>query len=252
MNQSESIVDLAAALIAARPNFAPAIKNSFNPSFKSTANPNGSKYTDLASAIDATQAALLAQGIVVLQSPSGSIEHRSVSITTRLLHKSGQFLEGTLDVPALGRNGYDAQSVGSAITYGRRYALMAMLGIAPEDDDGNAASGPEPQKEIQRKSEKAQIGIASNGDPIFDENGEPVVERQAAPPVTKKNGPQKVTASSSPGVGVPRGKRFFAIAMSNGHTKEEINDYLGSIGVERSEEIPVSAYEEACDWAAGA
>lgn len=59
-----------------------------------------------------------------------------VEIETTLLHTSGEFMCDVLWVPC-GKN--DAQGLGSAITYGRRYALMAVAGVAPVDDDGNAA-----------------------------------------------------------------------------------------------------------------
>lgn len=126
------------------------------------------------------------------------------------------------------------------LKYALRMNLMIPDELDPENDKDEPAGKP---NGIQRKSEKAQIGITAGGEPIFDEYGDPVVERPAAPPVTKTNGYEKQ-------VGIPRGKRFFAIAMGAGHSKEEINNYLGGIGVEKSEEIPVSKYEDACKWAA--
>lgn len=255
MNQSETITDLATALIEAKKKFLPALKTAVNPAFKS-------KYTDLATAIAATETALLEYGLVLLQSPHSDIPNHTVAVTTRLMHKSGQFMEGSLEMPAIGRNGFDAQSMGSAITYARRYALMAFLGIAPEDDDGNAASGAgttnRSGKEIVRRSEKAQpaqIGITSDGEPIWDEDGSVVTletplaqqlkasiaQRQAAPPAT--NGGFKTITEK-------QAKRFFAVSMSAGHSKAEINNYLGSLGYEKTEEIEPAKYEEAMQWAA--
>lgn len=239
MNQTDNIAELATALIEAKKKFTKALKNASNPAFKS-------KYADLASAIEATEAALSECGLAVMQFAGCQPAEECVSVTTRILHKSGQYIENVLDMPARGRQGFDAQSVGSAITYARRYALMAMVGIAPEDDDGNAASGANngTAKEIVRKSEKPQVGVTASGEPIFDEDGTPVVVR---PPVTQMQAPRQYGGAQ---VGIPRGKRFFAIAMQAGHTKDEVNNYLGALGCEKSEEIPVSKYEEACGWAA--
>jgi hypothetical protein len=244
MNSTPEISELASALVEARKKFSPALKHAKNPAF-------GSKYVDLATAVEATDTALSESGLTVIQSPHGSTVEQTVTITTRLLHKSGQWLEGELTLPVKGQRGYDAQAVGSAITYGRRYAYMAMLGIAPEDDDGNAASQPDrsEQPSIQRKSEKAQVGITQNGEPIFDEDGDMVVQRAATLAVS--TAPNFIAPSNGKHVGIPRGKRFFAIAMGAGRSKAEINDYLGTLGCEKSEEIPVSQYEAACAWAAG-
>jgi hypothetical protein len=208
MNQSLEITLLAAALVEARKKFSPALKLSKNPAFNS-------KYVDLASAIEATDSALAESGITVVQSPQSTIAEQSLTITTRLLHKSGQWLEGDLTLPVKGQRGYDAQAVGSAITYGRRYAYMAMLGIAPEDDDGNGASAAPTSngsgKEIVRKSEKAK-------------------------PVT---------------IGPEKGKAFMRFAQDQGRDMEEIVDYLGSLGHENASELLVSEAQAAKDWALG-
>lgn len=137
MQQTENIADLAVAFIAAQQKFKPAVKDSTNPAFKS-------KYVDLAGAIEAVQEALNENGLCVIQGATGSPEAATVSVTTRLLHKSGQWIEETMTLPAVGRDGPTAQSFGSGLTYARRYGLMALVGIAPEDDDGTAASGPMP------------------------------------------------------------------------------------------------------------
>lgn len=134
MNSSENISTLAAALVKAQKAFTPALKQAVNPHFKS-------KYVDLASAIEAAQPALLENGIAVLQGAAGEISSQSITVTTRLLHSSGEWIEDCLTLPAATRGDFSAQSAGSAITYARRYSYMAILGFAPEDDDGNGASG---------------------------------------------------------------------------------------------------------------
>jgi hypothetical protein len=120
---------IAAAFVAAKRAFAPALKTETNSHFKN-------KYVDLASCLDAVNGALLDNGIAVYQEtfevPDG------VCVETVFLHESGETLRmGKLHVPAAK---HDPQGYGSALTYARRYSLMAATGIAPEDDDGNAGS----------------------------------------------------------------------------------------------------------------
>lgn len=133
MEQSETIGALAAALAKAQGAMRGAIKDANNPHFKS-------KYADLASVWDACRDALSANGLSVIQAP-GPCEGNQLSVTTILAHSSGEWMRERLTIPL---SKVDAQGYGSAVTYGRRYALSAMVGIAPEDDDGNAAVNPGP------------------------------------------------------------------------------------------------------------
>lgn len=120
---------IAAAFVRAKKEFSPAIKNSSNPHFKS-------RYADLAACIEAVDDAFLNNGIVMYQETFD--DQAGVTVETVLLHESGEMLRcGKLHVPAP-KN--DPQGYGSALSYARRYSLMAACGIAPEDDDGNAAS----------------------------------------------------------------------------------------------------------------
>lgn len=120
---------IAAALVAAQKSFGPALKTSNNPHFKS-------KYADLASCIEAVLDALNANGVALIQQCHEC--DSGVLVETIFLHESGEtWSAGKLRVPAA-KN--DAQGYGSALTYARRYSLMAACGIAPEDDDGNAAT----------------------------------------------------------------------------------------------------------------
>lgn len=120
----------AKAFVAAQMATEAVKKAATNPAFRS-------KYADLSEVVEATVPALNANGIAVIQSPG--FDGELVSVTTMLIHESGATVTGTLRMrPA--KN--DPQGVGSAITYGRRYSLLAMTGAAPEDDDGNAASAP--------------------------------------------------------------------------------------------------------------
>ena len=126
---SENLNELAAALAKAQALMEPAKKDEANPFFKS-------KYADLASVWNACRGPLSANGLSVTQltSTNGSI----VTVTTLLLHASGQYISSVLSMQA---DKATPQGIGSAITYARRYALSAIVGISAEDDDGNAASG---------------------------------------------------------------------------------------------------------------
>lgn len=116
----------------------------------------GSKYADLAACVEAVTPALNENGIGVLQFPF--FDGQAVNVTTTLLHESGASVTATL---SLKPSKSDPQGVGSASTYGRRYALLAMTGAAPEDDDGNAASGPRQQEPPPPKPEEHGIFIAA-------------------------------------------------------------------------------------------
>jgi hypothetical protein len=121
--------NIASALVRAQRGFAPALKTSTNPHFRS-------KYVDLAGCIEAVVDALNSAGIALVQRTSE--DSTGVTVETVFVHESGETLEcGKLHVPAAKQ---DPQGYGSALTYARRYSLMAACGIAPEDDDGNAAS----------------------------------------------------------------------------------------------------------------
>lgn len=125
---------IAAAFVKAQSEFGAALKTNTNPHFKS-------KYADLSSVIDAVIDALNKNGIAIIQQNHEC--ESGVSIETVFLHESGQEIRsGKLWLPA---SKQDAQGYGSALTYARRYSLMAACGIAPEDDDGNAASKPKPE-----------------------------------------------------------------------------------------------------------
>ena len=120
---------IAAALVKAQKAFGPALKTSTNPHFKS-------RYADLAACVEAVIDALNDNGIALIQKNYDCTN--GVMIETMFVHESGEMMEcGKLHVPA---SKQDAQGYGSALTYARRYSLMAAAGIAPEDDDGNAAS----------------------------------------------------------------------------------------------------------------
>lgn len=120
--------NIASALVKAQRAFGPALKDKTNPAFRS-------KYADLGACIDAVMDALNAAGIALIQRQHP--HDGGVCIETVFIHESGeQISAGMLTVPAAK---HDPQGYGSALTYARRYSLMAACGIAPEDDDGQAA-----------------------------------------------------------------------------------------------------------------
>lgn len=120
---------IAAAFVKAQTKFAPALKTTLNPHFKR-------KYADLSACIEAVIDALNEEKIALIQKTHEN--DLGVKVETVFIHESGElFSAGYLNVPA---DKQTPQGYGSALTYARRYSLMAACGIAPEDDDGNAAS----------------------------------------------------------------------------------------------------------------
>jgi hypothetical protein len=135
MNQSESIANLTLALSIVQGKMSHAIKDSANPFFKS-------KYADLESVWDACRSLLSENGLAVMQFPGLYSElDKSMSLTTIISHKSGEWIGQEMSVPV---SKVDPQGAGSALSYMRRYSLAAVVGVVSanqEDDDGNAASG---------------------------------------------------------------------------------------------------------------
>jgi hypothetical protein len=134
MNRSEQLGELAAALAQAQGVMLGAKKDSDNPYFKS-------KYADLASVVEAIRGPLSAHGLSYVQIPIPT-EGDWVRVETVLLHASGQWISGTVEVPV---SKADAHGYGGALTYARRYGLSSIVGVAQEDDDGNAATQAKPR-----------------------------------------------------------------------------------------------------------
>jgi hypothetical protein len=133
-DHSEQLGDLAKALAKAQGELQDAKRDAKNPHFKNT-------YATLSSVRAAVTPTLAKHGLSTLQSfePHGG---EGVCVVTWLLHESGQFIRSRLYLPVSKK---DAQGFGSAISYGRRYALAAIVGIASDDDDdAEAAVGKRP------------------------------------------------------------------------------------------------------------
>lgn len=153
MNKSESINELATALAKAQGELQNASKSSQNNHFKSS-------YADLAEVLNTLRPSLSKNGLSVSQFPS--YQNGIVSVDTLLMHSSGQWLSGNISVP-IGKQ--DAQSIGSATTYCRRYSLAAVVGIAQEDDDANSAAGNAPannSSNAQQIQEPDWIGLIAD------------------------------------------------------------------------------------------
>lgn len=130
MSQSDQINEIVGALAKAQGEMKGAVKDTANTFFKT-------QYATLASALEACREPLSKNGLAVVQTTE-TTDVGNVNLKTILAHSSGQYFTSTY--PILPTKN-DPQGFGSALTYGRRYCLMAIVGIAPEDDDGESASG---------------------------------------------------------------------------------------------------------------
>jgi hypothetical protein len=139
MNKSDQINEIALALSKAQSQIKGVMEDSVNPHFKN-------KYASLQSVIDACRDQLATNGLAVthLLTDLSCYTMDFVTIETVLMHSSGQWISSTFSVPVSKK---DAQGFGSAITYARRYSLMAALNLAPTDDDGQAAAAAAPKSE---------------------------------------------------------------------------------------------------------
>lgn len=137
--QGDNLAALFASMVAAQGDMGTVLKDAVNPHFKS-------KYADLATVCDAVIPALNKHGIAVIQAPG--MNGPRVTVETILAHKNGAMMRTILELTPTKA---DPQGVGSAITYARRYALQSVAGVAPEDDDGNAASQPVKKNAAQVK-----------------------------------------------------------------------------------------------------
>jgi hypothetical protein len=137
MNSSQTIAALAASMAKAQAAIEGAAKDKTNPHFRS-------KYADLASVVDAIKQPLADHGLAYTQVLHDA--ECAAKVETIIMHSSGEWLSnGVFSVPVDKNN---AQGYGSALTYARRYSLSAAFGVAPEDDDGNAAAKASPAQRI--------------------------------------------------------------------------------------------------------
>lgn len=153
--QSNSIVEIAKALVKVQAAMPKVYKDQDNPFFKS-------KYADLGSIWDAIRGPLTKNGLSIIQLPAGD------GLTTTMLHTSGEWISSTMNMHVF--TTWDKkteqyivtpQAQGSAITYARRYMLAAVVGICPVDDDGESAmvrNGGEPDWALEMAAKVKVIG----------------------------------------------------------------------------------------------
>jgi len=166
MKTSEAVSEISKAFCQMQSALKPAIKDSMNPAFKS-------KYATLAAVWEAAKDPLTANGMFVTQDLT--TQEKSVSVTTRVMHVSGQWFEfGPFVVPVEKAN---AHGVGSAGSYAKRYSLSAALGVVAEDDDDGVAAVASTQTKSQAVA--AKIPPAKEWHPV---DGPPPPSDEERPP----------------------------------------------------------------------
>jgi hypothetical protein len=215
LRHSDSMGKVIEALAKASSEFQPISKSCTNPYY-------GQKYADLSSLIEATRPALAANGLVVLQTPR-VIANRAVEITSMLAHSSGEYIAFDIAFPAWQdtKDGarFDAQTIGSAITYGRRYSYQSLLNIsAEEDDDGNAT--------VRRNRHAEPARTNGNGKP----NVQPVAVEQPRITQTEQNA-------------------FWSACKKSGKSKDQVRTKLDELGIAGSDEILKKDFLSALTWA---
>lgn len=148
MKRSDHINELASALSKVQAEMKPAPKNAINPFFKSS-------YANMASVHETTRPLLSKNGLCIMQTMDEGVEPNKVWLTTTLAHSSGQWISSEIPLNPVKP---DPQSLGSYITYMRRYAEMAIIGLASdEDDDGEKAMNHEARGTTQTHPTEAQL-----------------------------------------------------------------------------------------------
>ena len=200
MYQSNEIGELAAALAAAQSGFTFAVTDATG-GMKN-------KYATLQNVLEAIRQGLTANGIAVIQAPMPS--QNGIMLRTTLAHKSGQWMASEISLPNDRMGGI--QGMGSALTYARRYALAAMVGIAQDDDDG-ATAMKESQEQARAKAKT--------------ENPNPMTAAQSnalMAYLTKRHGKNREA-------GLSELSRFFgrSLASSRELTKADVSEFLNAI-----------------------
>lgn len=218
LSHSEQINELASALSKAQGAMRGALKDADNPFFKS-------RYADLASVWEACRKPLTDHGLSILQSPS--VEGHVVRLETLLLHESGQFIKGTIAATAKDEG---PQAIGSTLTYLRRYALQSFAGVAPEDDDGEAAEG------------RTSAARSAYGHPVASDRARPKAPRPLTPPEQKA---VEAGQGDTLIISTDQAKRLYAIAKNGGWSDIELKAWLKEVwGYDSSKQIPRRQYDE--------
>ena len=221
---SPALGQLATALALAQAAIKGALTDSTNPHFKS-------KYADLSSVWEACRVALTANGLAVIQAPT--TEGSLVRVTTRLVHGSGEWAQSTV---ACSVERPQPQPVGSAITYLRRYALAAMVGVAPEDDDAESATA-------RKKGAEAPPAVDHFGLPVREADVPPT--QLPPPPPPAPTPAAEVFPDATPVAIITEGQRrsLMAALRMGGHDREAAKRWLAlEHGIESTKEIPVALF----------
>jgi hypothetical protein len=177
MLKSETIGKLTEALSKAQACIKGAITDSENPYFKS-------RYADLSSVWEACRIPLTDNGLAIIQTSTFWPENpEMVVIETTLSHSSGEFVTGVMAAKPVKP---DPQSIGSCVTYLRRYSLAAICGVAPEDDDGNAATGKTQEKKPEPTKPSPQFRKESKNEASSQAAEEPPVNTESPPASTNR------------------------------------------------------------------
>jgi hypothetical protein len=198
----QGIGNLFGALAKARKVFKPVLKTSSNPFFKS-------KYADLAEVIDATKDGLSDNDLAITQPCCFLKSDQSVEVHTFMGHKSGEWIHSILEMPVTKQ---DAQGVGSAITYGRRYAYSGMVSVASEVDDDGEGAVARPAKEIN--------------------------------PVEYDKRTESPTCIAEFQINALRDA-----LQTSGKTEEDLKTYLGLAGYKRLQDVLKSDFNDLIKWA---
>ena len=233
MQRSDTIGKLIEALSKAQGAIKGAVKDSENPFFKS-------HYADLASVWDVCREPFSANGIAVVQFPGWSGDR--VTVETLIGHSSGEWMS---DVVSAKPAKDDSQSLGSCVSYLRRYALAAVGGIYQIDDDANAATNPTGKPELKAPQAKpataiyqtpATITVPREPEYEVTEEGEVV---EVASVITQEDAGPVITDAQA--------KRLYAICRSAGFGQEGIRSLLmQQLGVGSTKDVPKSRYEYIC------
>lgn len=209
MRHSENINELATALSKAQGEIEDATKDAENTFFK-TAGGKGSKYATLAAVLQEIRPKFSKYGLSLVQTPwTNKDNNGAYTMTTTIMHSSGQFISGDLELILDKGN---MQAMGSAISYSRRYMASAMAGVSQEDDDGNAASqsvsnhpqpktAPPQQRPGQQQASRIPVPTPPPMNlpplPMSDPKAEPPPNMPMTPPPFPKNAQPKNYAPGS-------------------------------------------------------
>lgn len=203
--KSESINELAKALCLAQKEIEPAHKNKTNPFFNSG-------YADLSAIWGSCKDILSNHGLCVVQTTDR--DEYGIALVTTLIHTSGQWIEGNYPIVTLKQ---EPQSLGSAVTYARRYALMSIVGIVTDEDD----------------------------------DAENAMDRNGSKPVKTSQQPSSSYGSGGPtrGISEAQERRLYAIMKANRWTGDDVGEYLKKAQIEASnpKDLNVAQYDSLCN-----